>query len=168
MHTETWNYFPLSLIGDKRPPFLLHRFVSVDLTVLCRPVQSAKHSFVRSTDQAIIDQAIQLHLCALHNCNIGRPWEKTTGCVIRCCKPLLCCTQPTCTAGWLSPRPVCFGPTSAHRHCIAASHRIASSPSCLSVLMLVYLSADLPNNSLLVAPTSSSLSIVPHQSETCT
>lgn len=168
MHTETWNCFPLSLIGDKRPPPFA-ALVCVRLSVRLVPSRPALSASICSLHRSSNNSPAQVNpSCALHNCKLGRKiLRRRRLVVIRCCEQPPSCTQPTCTAGWLSPRPVCFGPTSAQQHCIAASHRIASSPS---VYLLVCLSADLPNNSL---PPGGSCFLQPlsrfrDQSETCT
>lgn len=162
MHTETWNCFPLSLIGDKRPPPFA-ALVCVRLSVRLAPSRPALSASICSLHRSSNNSPAQVNpSCALHNCKLGRKiLRRRRLVVIRCCEQPSSCTQPTCTAGWRSPRPVCFGPTSAQQHCIAASpHRIASHPHRLSICLSACLPIYLIIPSLLVAPASSSLSLV--------
>jgi hypothetical protein len=140
VHAETWNSFPLSLRGDKRE-------------TICPPSQHATRSLDRSGNHSPGRPIHLVHFTTAPSKTLGEDdWWSSD--VVNHCPAAL--NRPVLLAV-THLRLVCFGPTSAHRHCIS-SHRSASHLHRLAVCLLACKSADLTNFILLLQPLSLSLS----------
>lgn len=141
VHTETWNSLPPSSQEEETRATRAHVLrcwsVSVYLSVLRRPIQ------LHTVSTAFVEQAGQAINHSLITCTF-EDFGTRQLVVIRCCKPLPCCTQPTCTHCWLLLTLSVFVlvQRQGHRHCISRCR--ITSPRTLTVRLYICWSACLP------------------------